>query len=147
MTMEWWAIWLIAAGLLLIAELLTLTYYMLWLSAGAAVASVVSLLAPENYLIQALAGGVAAVALTLLTKPLMRRLKRGTGFRDAHEELVGKQGVVLERISAERPGIVKVGSETWSATSGEELHPDDRVTIVGRSSTVLKVQKTGGMPE
>ncbi len=145
--MEWWAIWLIAAGVLLIVELLTLTYYMLWLSAGAAVASAVSLLAPDNYPVQALAGGAAALALTISAKPLTKKLKEGKGFRDAHEELVGKQGVVIERISADRPGIVKVGSETWSAASKEELNPEERVTVVGRSSTMLEVQKTGGMPE
>jgi Membrane protein implicated in regulation of membrane protease activity len=145
--MEWWAIWLIAAGLLLIAELLTLTYYMLWLSAGAVVAAVVSLLAPDDFLLQSLIGGVAALALTGLTKPLTRRFKVGKGFRDTHEDLVGKQGVVIAKISPDRPGIVKVGSETWSAASKEELDLDERVTVVGRSSTVLEVQKTGGNPE
>ncbi|MFC4601029.1 NfeD family protein [Cohnella hongkongensis] len=142
--MEWWAIWLIVAGMLLIAEMLTLTYYLLWLSAGAAVASVVSLLAPDDYLLQALAGGAAALALTLATKLLKKKLKPGKGFRDAHEQLIGKPGIVIERITASRPGIVKVGSETWSATSKEELNPEDRVVVVARSSTMLEVQKTGG---
>jgi len=142
--MEWWAIWLIAAGMLLIAEMLTLTYYLLWLSAGAAVAAAVSLALPENFMLQALAGGGAALVLTIFTKPLTRRIRSGQGFRDAHADLVGKEGIVIEAIRKDRPGIVKIGSEAWSAVSDEELDPDVRIRIVGRSATVLEVQKTGG---
>lgn len=145
--MEWWAIWLIVGGVLLIAEMLTLTFYLLWLGVGAVIAAVVALIVPEGYIVQALSGGAAALALTVFTKPLTRRFRGSSGYRDAIQELVGKQGIVIEAISPGNPGIVRVGSETWSATSLDNLHRDDNVRVISRGTTVLEVQKWGGSPE
>lgn len=145
--MEWWAIWLIVAGVLLIAEMLTLTFYLLWLGVGAAIAAVVALIIPEWVTVQALSGGVSALVLTVFTKPLMRRFRESRGYRDAINELVGKQGAVVVAISPGSPGIVKVGNESWSATSLETLHKDDCVRVISRGTTVLEVQKWGGSLE
>ncbi|WP_256760691.1 NfeD family protein [Cohnella sp. WQ 127256] len=145
--MEWWAIWLIVAGVLLIAEMLTLTFYLLWLGVGAAIAAVVALIFPEWVTVQALSGGVSALVLTVFTKPLMRRFRESRGYRDAINELVGKQGAVVVAISPGCPGIVKVGNESWSATSLETLHKDDCVRVISRGTTVLEVQKWGGSLE
>lgn len=142
--MEWWAIWLIAAGLLLIAEMLTLTFYLLWLGIGAVVAAAVALLFPGGFIVQALAGGVAALLLTVFTKPLTRRIRETRGYRDAIDELVGKPGIVLEDIAHGKPGIVRVGSETWSAVSQEPLLKDQKVRVIRRGTTVLEVEKWGG---
>ncbi|RED54746.1 NfeD family protein [Cohnella lupini] len=145
--MDWWAIWLIVGGVLLIAEMLTLTFYLLWLGTGAVIAAVVALIFPELYLVQALSGGVAALAFTLFTKSITRRFKQSSGYRDAIHELVGKQGVVVEAISPGNPGIVRVGNETWSAISIDVLLKDDEVRVISRGTTVLEVQKWGGSPE
>jgi inner membrane protein len=145
--MEWWAIWLIVAGVLFIAEMLTLTFYLLWLGVGALIAVAVALISPDGFYVQALAGGIAALALTVFTKPLTRRFRQSRGYRDAIEELVGKQGIVVESISPGSPGIVKVGSESWSATSIDFLLKDDQVRVISRGTTVLEVQKWGGSSE
>jgi len=60
------------------------------------------------------------------------------------DELVGKQGIVLEDIAADVPGIVKVGNETWSAVSHEQLLKGEAVRVVSRGSAVLQVEKWGG---
>lgn len=143
--MEWWAIWLIVAGVLLIVEMLTLTFYLLWLGLGALVAVLTALLFPDSFIVQALAGAIAAVVLTVFTKQLTRRFRESRGYRDAVNELVGKQGIVLEDIAPDRPGIVKVGSETWSATSVEVLKKDEAIIVVNRGTTVLEVHKWGGV--
>jgi membrane protein implicated in regulation of membrane protease activity len=145
--MEWWAIWLIVAGVLFIAEMLTLTFYLLWLGVGAVIAAAAALIVPEGIVVQALAGGIAALALTVFTKPLTRRFRESRGYRDAIHELVGKQGIVVEAISPGSPGIVKVGSETWSAISLDTLLRDDQVRVISRGTTVLEVQKWGGSAE
>ncbi|MFC5470353.1 NfeD family protein [Cohnella suwonensis] len=145
--MEWWTIWLIAAGALLIAEMLTLTFYLLWLGLGAAVAAFVAAFVPDGFAAQALSGAAAALVLTLFTKPLTRRFRKTGGYRDAIHELVGKEGVVLEPIVPSKPGIVRIGNETWSATSLDELDKGDRVLVISRGTTVLEVQKWGVKPE
>jgi len=142
--MEWWAIWLIACGVLLVAELLTLTFYLLWLSIGAGIAAIAALIFPDAYLIQALAGGAGALLLTIYTKPLTKRLRATLGYRDAHEEIVGRYGIVVEKVSPDRPGIVKVGGDAWSAKSEESLEPGESVEIVGKSTAMLTVRRRGG---
>ncbi|WP_239614761.1 NfeD family protein [Cohnella mopanensis] len=145
--MEWWAIWIIVAGVLLIAEMLTLTFYLLWLGTGAVIAAAVASIVPEGVAVQALSGGLAALILTVFTKRLTRRARESRGYRDAIHELVGKQGIVVEAISPGSPGIVKVGNETWSATSLDLLSKDDPVRVISRGTTVLEVQKWGGSME
>lgn len=145
--MEWWAIWLIVGGVLLIVEMLTLTFYLLWLGIGAFIAAAVAFFVPEWYVLQGLSGGTAALVLTLFTKPLTRRFRESRGYRDAIQELVGKQGVVMAAIAPGKTGIVKIGNESWSATSLEALSKDDQVRVISRGTTVLEVQKWGGSSE
>lgn len=142
--MEWWAIWLIIGGVLLIAEMLTLTFYLLWLGIGAVVAAAVAFAVPDSFVWQALAGGAAALALTIFTKPLTRQIRAARGYSDVIDELVGKPGIVIEDIVDGKPGIVRVGSETWSAVSQEPLMRNEKVMVIRRGTTVLEVRRWGG---
>jgi membrane protein implicated in regulation of membrane protease activity len=143
--LEWWGIWLIVCGVLLVAEMLTLTFYLLWIGVGAAAAALVAAIAPGAFVLQVLAGCFVAVLLTLFTKPLTRRLRASRGYRDAIDDLIGRRGIVLEEIDEGKNGIVKIGNETWSAQSNERLRKNDEVIVVGRGSAILEVQKWGGI--
>lgn len=139
--MAGWAIWLIIAGVLIIFEIVTLTFYLLWLGIGAAVAGLIALIAPDSFVLQALVGGATALVLTIFTKPLTRKVRHSKGFKDAIDDMVGKPGVLLEDLVQGRPGIVKVGSQTWSAIAQQSLHKNDKVKVVRRGTAVLEVEK------
>jgi membrane protein implicated in regulation of membrane protease activity len=143
--MELWAIWLIIGGILLIAEMLTLTFYLLWLGIGAWVAAVVAWIAPDGMVLQILAGCIAALALTFFTKPLTQRIRLSKGFIDPIDEMIGKEGVVVEEIALGKHGIVKVGNETWSASSQGYLPKGEMIIVVARGTTIVEVKKWGGM--
>ncbi|MBP1989409.1 NfeD family protein [Paenibacillus eucommiae] len=143
--MELWAIWLIIGCVLLVAEMLTLTFYMLWLGVGALIAFAIALIFPDSFLLQVLFGCIAALLLTIFSKPLTRRIRKAEGFKDAIDDLVGKQGIVVQEISEGKYGVVKVGNETWSAFSNEHLFINDSVIVVSRGNTTLEVQKWGGV--
>ncbi|MFC3748143.1 NfeD family protein [Paenibacillus sp. GCM10012306] len=136
-----WAVWFIVAGLLLVVEMMTLTFYLLWLSIGAAVAGLVSLIVPDAILFQVVLGSLVAVGLTLFSKPLVARFRSSRGFKDAGTDIVGRQGIVVEPIEPGRYGQVKVGGDTWSATSSQVLDKDEVVRIIGRSSTIIEVER------
>ncbi|RAV01780.1 NfeD family protein [Paenibacillus sp. YN15] len=142
--MDLWLIWLIVAGLLVIAEMLTLTFYLLWLGLGALVAMIVDLIFPGAWVAEVVTGCVVALLLTVFTKPLTRRIVKARGFKDAVDELVGKEGTVIEEIEAGRRGIVKVGGELWSAESDESLQKGETVVVLARGSALLQVTKRGG---
>ncbi|MNO57890.1 Inner membrane protein YbbJ [compost metagenome] len=138
-----WVFWLIAAGVLFVVEMMTLTFYLLWLSIGALAACVVSLLLPDALLLQVLAGSAVALGLTIFSKPLVARFRSPSEFKDTGTDIVGRQGLVVEPIEPGRYGQVKVGGDTWSATSIESLGKDEVVKVVGRSSTIIEVVRWG----
>jgi inner membrane protein len=142
--MDLWLIWLIVAGLLVIAEMLTLTFYLLWLGVGALAAMIADFIVPGAWVTEVVVGCVVALLLTVFTKPLTRKLVKARGFKDAVDVLVGKEGTVIEEISAGQRGIVKVGGELWSAESEESLKKGETVVVVERGSALLQVAKRGG---
>jgi membrane protein implicated in regulation of membrane protease activity len=143
--MELWAIWLVIGIILFVIEMLTLTFYLLWIGIGAIAAALISLAVPDLFFVQAIAGCIVALGLTFFTKPLTRFVRKSKGFTDAIDDLVGKQGIVIEEVEVGKNGIVKVGNETWSASSDQHLHKDEMVIVVHRGSTVLEVQKWEGV--
>ncbi|MGP0586321.1 NfeD family protein [Paenibacillus timonensis] len=139
--MEMWAIWLIVAGILLVLEMMTMTFYLLWLCIGSLVATAVALVAPEAYFWQVVAGCLVALVLTVFTKPLSRKFRAAKGFKDIGTELVGKQGIVVEPIEPGQYGIVKVGGDSWSATSTVPIGRDEKVRVLERGSTIIEVER------
>lgn len=140
-----WLVWLIAAGVLFVAEMITLTFYLLWLSIGALSAGLVSFIVPEAIVFQVVFGSLVALGLTLFSKPLVAKFRSSRGFKDIGTEIVGRQGVVVEPIEPGRFGQVKVGGDTWSASSTVSLGKDEVVKVVKRGTTIIEVERWGDM--
>jgi inner membrane protein len=139
--MALWAIWLVIGVLLLIAEMATLTFYLLWLALGSLAAALVALLLPDAIVLQVFVGIVVALLLTLFNKQVTRRMRNSRGFTDVIYQLVGLEGLVIEDIPQEGLGIVKVGNETWSAQSEIPLSKGTPIIVVQSYNTILQVQK------
>lgn len=141
--MDAWIFWLIAAGVLFVIEMMALTFYLLWLSIGALAAGLISLLFPEAFLLQVVVGSLVALILTFFSKPLVARFRNSRGFKDTGTEIVGRKGIVVEPIEQGRYGQVKVGGDTWSATSGQALGNGEVVIVVRRGNTMIEVERWG----
>ena len=139
--MDSWVLWLIAAGVFLLFEMFTITFYSLWLCIGALAGLIVSLIAPEAYVAQVVVACLVALLLTIFTKPISRKLRSSKGFHDTGVELVGREGFVTEPITPSKYGIVKLGGDTWSASSTDYLDKGARVKVIARSSTRVEVEK------
>jgi membrane protein implicated in regulation of membrane protease activity len=142
--MEMWIWWVVVGIILIIAEMASFTFYLLWLGLGALAAALTAWIAPDSLLAQVIVGGLVTIALTVFTRPLTRKVRQSRGFQDAIDQLVGKRGEVMEAITPEAMGIVKVGTESWSATGDEPIAKGEAVKIVRRSSTVVHVERWGG---
>jgi inner membrane protein len=125
----------------LVLEMMTMTFYLLWLCIGSLVATAVALVAPEAYFWQVVAGCLVALVLTVFTKPLSRKFRAAKGFKDIGTELVGKQGIVVEPIEPGQYGIVKVGGDSWSATATVPIGRDEKVRVLERGSTIIEVER------
>jgi len=127
----WVAMWLIAAGVLAIGEMVTAGFFLLPFAAGAAVAGVLALLS-VSVPVQI----ITFVVVSVLALWLLQRFAK----RDIHGELlpvgaaryIGSSAVVIEPVSRLHSGRVKMGSEDWRAItdSNDEIPVGAEVHVV-----------------
>jgi membrane protein implicated in regulation of membrane protease activity len=126
------AIWLIAAVLLAIGELLTPGLFFLGPVALAAVGAAIAAGVGGGIVLQL----IVFIAVSLLSlaflRPIARRhIHMPALTRTGTAALVGKKAVVLQRVDA-NGGRVRIGGEEWSARAffeGQTLEPGVRVEV------------------
>lgn len=130
-----WVIWLIAAAVLGVAELLTTTLALGLTAVAAAVAAVVAAVGlPAG--IQLGAFAVAAAAGLGVVRPVaIRHLRQPPPLRSGTAALVGRSALVLEDVTA-HGGRVRIGGEEWSGRPYDET-----LTIpAGATVDVIKIE-------
>jgi membrane protein implicated in regulation of membrane protease activity len=133
--LEAWQAWLALAIALGALELFSLDLILLMLAAGAVVgmvAAVVGLPEPAQVL-AALAASVAA--LSLVRPSVVKRLHEGPTLVLGHQALVGKQGLVIERVTSDS-GQVRIAGEVWTARP----YDDDQVIEPGAKVDVFVIK-------
>jgi membrane protein implicated in regulation of membrane protease activity len=134
--MDWirdhgWQTWLIAALLLAAAEMATLDFTLLMMAVGAGVGCLLAA-AGLHIAVQVIGAVVTAVALLAFVRPpIVRRLHRAPTVHSGTAGLVGKSGLVLERVTA-HSGRVKLSGEVWSARTVDEsqvIEPGSTVSV------------------
>ncbi|WP_296108558.1 NfeD family protein [uncultured Corynebacterium sp.] len=140
-------IWLIAAGVLALGELLVADMSLLMLSAAALITAGVSL-ADIPVWAEILVFGLASLATILAIRPILR--KRLMQARSEHTfdqaELTGKSAVVVEAVSDEvqSGGMVRIAGELWSArsaTPGDVYSQGESVQVIDIDGTTAVVWK------
>jgi membrane protein implicated in regulation of membrane protease activity len=140
--MEGWILWLVAAGVFGIGEMLTTGFFLAPFALGAALAAVTDAVG---------AGGIASwvvfVLVSILSLAVIRpiaksHIKMPPQIRTGSAALIGKQAIVLERIvNDEGVGCVKIGGEVWTARSlddDEVIEKGTRVQVIDiRGATAL----------
>lgn len=138
--MDWqenaWMAWLGLTIVLGLAEVLSLDLVLLMLAAGAGMGMVAALLGAPFVLQVVVAAATAVAALAVVRPTAVRRLRSGPDLRLGHGKLVGQQGVVLERVTHNEPGRIKLAGEVWSA----QPFDDDVVIEVGETVDVLEIR-------
>jgi membrane protein implicated in regulation of membrane protease activity len=127
-------VWVIAAAVLGVAEILTLTAALGLLAVGALAAACVAALGLGPFA-QFATFAVASVAGLVLVRPLVKRQLRprlGPQHRFGVAALVGRQAQVVQEVTG-RAGRVRIGGEEWSARSYDEsivIPPGATVDII-----------------
>jgi membrane protein implicated in regulation of membrane protease activity len=126
------ALWLIAAVLLAIGELLTPGLFFLGPVALAAVGAAVTAGIGGGILLQLIVFiGVSVASLAFLRPIARRHIHMPALTRTGTAALVGTKAVVLQRVDA-NGGRVRIGGEEWSARAffeGQMLEPGARVEV------------------
>lgn len=144
-TGAWMAMWLIAAAVLAVGEMLTAGFFLLPFAVGAATAGILALLS-IGVPIQI----ITFVLISVLALWLMQRFAR----KDFHGELlpvgaaryVGTTVLVIEPVNRlHGTGMVKLGMQDWRATTdgNEEIPLDAEVRVVEVRGARLVVEPLG----
>ncbi len=141
-----WQIWIIAAALLLVAEMFTTGFWLACVAIGALVASVVALL-PVGLVTQVIVFAGASVASLLGLRPALahRFLHPPGSVRTNVDALLGKTGIVTAAFDpVTRLGRVSVEGEDWRGAllEGQQaLPPGARVIVVQVDGSTVVVEQ------
>ena len=130
-----WLVWHIAAGVLAIAEALSLDLFLIMLAGAAlATAGVAALGAPVAVQVGVFA--ITALGLVAVVRPLAkRRLDLPSSERTGIEALKGRNAVVIRTVD-QHGGRVKLAGEEWSA----EAYDPTQVLEVGTTVQVMEIR-------
>jgi membrane protein implicated in regulation of membrane protease activity len=135
--MEAWVIWLIAAAVFGVGEILTLGFFLAPFAGGALLAAIVSG-AGGGAALSWVAFLVVSIVLLGALRPIARSHRRQPPrLRTGTAALVGRTGMVLERIANdEGVGCVRIDGEVWTARAYDE----DEVIEVGKRVHVIEIK-------
>ena len=135
--MEAWVLWLAAAALLGVGEILTTGFFLAPFAGGALVAAVLSAVGAGTAISLA-SFLVVSVLLLVALRPLARaHLRTPARLRTGTAALVGRTATVVERIANdEDAGTVRLDGEVWTARAYDE----DAVIEAGSRVHVIEIR-------
>ena len=149
---EWlWILWVVLGAILIVAEIFTSGFVLLWFGIGALAAGFAGLVGIDSLAIQFLIFAFISIGLTAASRTIFvnyfSRERTGESLRTGVDALPGKIGTVVSSSrGALQEGAVKVFGSTWTAypAPGEEpLEAGERVcveSVEGASIYVRRVQ-------
>jgi membrane protein implicated in regulation of membrane protease activity len=130
--MDEWVLWMIAAGVLAVGEMLTISFFLGPIALAAVTAAIVAL-AGGGVALQWIVFTVMSAGSLLVLRPIARRhLHMPARLRTGTAALVGATAVVIDRVDRDG-GTVRLAGEVWSARSYDEDHafePGARVEVL-----------------
>ena len=117
--MDWfgkdlWATWMALAGVLAVAELLSLELVLLMFALGAAAGGLASLLGGARWVSLTVFGVVTLVLLLLVRPRVTAKIHDGPTLPSGQHGLVGQLAVVSEPVNS-LTGRVMIGDQHWTA--------------------------------
>jgi membrane protein implicated in regulation of membrane protease activity len=142
-----WIFWLILGVALIIAEVFTLGFVLLWFGIAAVAAAFVGLLG-GGFLLQFLVFAIVSIALTAMSRTIFARYlshRDEDTVKMGMDSLPGQIGMVtVASRGALKEGAVKVYGSTWTAfpVDGEtELKEGEKVEVVSVKGSSIYVRR------
>lgn len=142
-------IWLIAAAVFVIIELLSLWVWSICVGAGCLVAAIASLLGADlAWQIVCVAAGslIFFICFGKALERTYRRHGRHTGHNDTNmDDLKGREAIVIESTTPRAPARVRIDGDNWQVITadGHPLHEGQKIRITGYDSIILSAVPVG----
>jgi len=135
-------IWIFIAAVCFIAELMTAGFFIMWFGVGASVSAVLNYLGFSETT-QIIAFILVSIILLAVSRPFAKRITQGLPTKKAtSDRLIGEKGIVIEDISPDHGGIVKIGGDIWRAISDQKIGKDEHVLVEKIKGVTLVVKAT-----
>ena len=153
---DWfWVLWSVLAAILIVAEIFTSGFVLLWFGIGALAAAFLGFIGIDSLAIQFMVFATVSIALTAASRTIFlnyfSREKSGQSLRSGVDSLPGKIGTVVSSSKgALQEGAVKVFGSTWTAypAAGEApLEAGERVCVESIEGASIYVRRIDADPE
>src|SRR5947199_3958873 len=123
-----WIFWTVLGAVLIIAEIFTTGFVLLWFGIGALAAAFAAFIGINSITAQFLIFAIVSIALTAASRTIFvnyfSREKAGGDLRSGVEALPGKIGTVVSSSrGALQEGAVKVYGSSWTASPADGDEP------------------------
>jgi membrane protein implicated in regulation of membrane protease activity len=152
---DWfWVLWCVLGAILIVAEIFTSGFVLLWFGIGALAAAFAGFLGVDSLVIQFMIFAVVSVSLTAASRTIFlnyfSRERTGDSLRSGVDALPGKVGTVVSSSKgALQEGAVKVFGSTWTAypAPGEApLEAGERVCVESVEGASIYVRRIDSEP-
>ncbi|HEY8228521.1 MAG TPA: NfeD family protein [Pyrinomonadaceae bacterium] len=149
---DWlWIFWAVLGAILVVAEIFTSGFVLLWFGIGALAAGLAALVGIDNLGIQFLIFAAVSIGLTAASRTIFlnyfSKERTGQSLRTGVDALPGKIGTVVSSSrGALNEGAVKVFGSTWTAypAPGEQpLEAGERVCVESVEGASIYVRRVG----
>jgi membrane protein implicated in regulation of membrane protease activity len=153
---DWlWIFWVILGSVLIVAEIFTSGFVLLWFGIGALAAGLLGVLGIDSLALQFLVFAVVSSGLTAASRTIFvnyfSREKSGQSLKSGVDALPGKIGTVVSSSrGALQEGAVKVFGSTWTAypAPGEPpLEAGERVCVDSIEGASIYVKRVDVGPD
>jgi membrane protein implicated in regulation of membrane protease activity len=135
--MSEWVLWVVAAAVFGIGEMVTTSFFLAPFALGAGLAAITAVLGAGGAASWIVFIAVSLLALVVVRPIAIAHMHTPPQLRTGSAALVGKQAIVLERIANnEGVGCVKIDGEVWTARSLD----DDEVIEQGKRVQVIEIR-------
>lgn len=135
----WWG-WIIAGTAFLLIELLSTTFFGLWMAIASAIPATLSFLFPKMSLGSQISTWI--IAMLICAYLWMRISKKNISNHPYEDSVIGEIGILSRGSSSENPGLLILqkpveGRSEWKCVSKDEITRDSRVVVTDRISPEL----------
>jgi membrane protein implicated in regulation of membrane protease activity len=137
-------IWMIFGFILLITEMFTTTFFVMWFGISALFTALVSWLWIDSFALELLIFAVVSFLLVLFTRRLANKMSGEPSRKITQDEIIGKTGTVTETILSDNSrGLVKMNGQVWRAVSekGVEIERGKKVIVKSLHGVKIYVEE------
>jgi len=133
-------LWICIGVILLILELLTSTFFILFFGLAALNVAMILYFIMVPLHVQVLIFACISLLYVAFLRKVLKHKKKQTSSLQLNEEFLGKPALVHESISPNFPGKVLVGDTLWTATSTQEISKGKKVKIISQNNLTVEVE-------